>query len=282
MTLYFPDVSSGEAGVSFEGLFVAVVKATEGTGYINPDYVPGLGRARAAGAFPVAYHFLHEGNGAAQAQHAHSVAGRTPLMLDVETTRDSNPTIADAEAFIDAYRELGGICYFLYLPNWYWSGVLHKASLTPMISRGMLLWSSAYGTYSDADTGQGWLPYGGISPTVWQYTDAGTLNGVSPVDWSAFRGHFAGKEDPESVAATLAEFKSLATTGRYPVPLPPDTYPAPAGLTAVGGHTSVRLTWARQRRPRPAGPGRLQDMDLRGHHVRRQRARRELPALRDR
>jgi hypothetical protein len=104
--------------------------------------------------------------------------------------------------------------------------------------------------YSDADAGAGWLPYGGITPTIWQYTDKGTLNGQSPVDWSAFRGHEAGKQDPAAVAATVTEFKALATTGKYPVPVPPSvpvsqyTYAAPRDLKADGGHTSVRLTWS--------------------------------------
>ena len=249
MTLFFPDVSDGQAGVSFDGLHVVTIKATEGISYTNPDYDPALQRARAAGAFPVAYHFLHEGDAAAQAEHAYSVAGKTPLMLDVEVTGDSNPGVADAAAFIDAYRKLEGACHFLYLPEWYWARVLQAASLTPLTDRGMLLWSSNYVTYSDADAGAGWLPYGGVTPAIWQYTDKGTLNGQSPVDWNAFRGHEAGKQDPASVAATVAEFKALATTGQFPVPVtpadpvPPYTYAAPRDLTAVGGHTSVRLTW---------------------------------------
>jgi GH25 family lysozyme M1 (1,4-beta-N-acetylmuramidase) len=85
MTIFYPDVSSFQAGVSFSGAPIAMVKATEGTDYTNPDYGPAKIRAKDAGAFFCAYHFLQEGNGAAQADHAFSVAGSTPLMLDVET-----------------------------------------------------------------------------------------------------------------------------------------------------------------------------------------------------
>jgi len=244
VTLFFPDISDRDAGVSFDGLPVIVIKATEGTNYTNPDYAPALGRARAAGAYPVAYHFLHPGGGAAQAEYTYGVTGKTPLMLDVEATDKGNPTLADATEYIDTYRRLGGICFFVYLPNWYWTEVLLSASLTPMTTREMMLWSSAYdGTYSDADTAQGWLPYGGIVPTIWQYTDTGTLHGQSPIDWNAFRGHFAGKQDPVSIAAALGEFTSLATTGKYPVVVPPYVYGPPTELKAAGGRASARLTW---------------------------------------
>jgi hypothetical protein len=38
MTIFYPDVSSYQAGISFAGCVIVMVKATEGTGYTNPDY----------------------------------------------------------------------------------------------------------------------------------------------------------------------------------------------------------------------------------------------------
>lgn len=198
MTIYFPDVSSFQAGASFAGLLAAIVKATEGTDYTNPDFENARTRAAEANAFLVAYHFLHQGNAAAQAAHAHSVAGGIPLMLDVESTTGSNPTVTDVVDFVNAYRALGGIVWLVYLPNWYWSSVLGKPSLAPLASLGLLLWSSDYVSYSDK--GAGWNGYGGMSPAVWQYTSGGTLNGVTGVDWNAYKG-------------TAAQFASQATTG---------------------------------------------------------------------
>ena len=205
MTIFYPDVSSYQTGISFAGCVIAMVKATEGTGYTNPDYADAKVRAANAGAYFCAYHFLRAGNGAGQASYAHSIVGSDiPLMIDFEPEYNSNGTIAsapqvsDAVAFINQYRALGGRTYLLYLPHWYWEGDLGQASLASVIDLDMLLVSSDYTTYSN--TGPGWASYGGMAPTVWQYTSSATLNGVTNVDMNAYKG-------------TLAEFQAQVTTG---------------------------------------------------------------------
>ena len=141
MTIFYPDVASFQAGVSFSGAPIAMVKATEGTDYTNPDYGPAKIRAKQAGAFFCAYHFLRAGNGAAQANHAFSVVGSTPLMLDMETETlngvTSKPSVTDAAAFVSQYRALGGVINLLYLPRWYWAS-LGSPSLAPLIGLGLL------------------------------------------------------------------------------------------------------------------------------------------------
>jgi len=205
MTIFYPDVSSYQTGISFAGCVIAMVKATEGTGYINPDYADAKVRAANAGAYFCAYHFLRAGNGAGQASYAHSIVGSDiPLMIDFEPeynsdgTISSAPQVSDAVDFINEYRALGGKTYLLYLPHWYWEGNLGQASLASVIALRMLLVASDYTTYSD--TGPGWAPYGGMTPTVWQYTSSATLNGVTNVDMNAYQG-------------TLADFQAQVTTG---------------------------------------------------------------------
>jgi peptidoglycan hydrolase-like protein with peptidoglycan-binding domain len=222
MTIFYPDVADYQAGISFNGCVIAMVKATEGTGYTNPDYAPAKVRAAKAGAYFCAYHFLHAGNGAGQATYAYGVVGAgVPLMIDFEPTYNSDgtlasaPQVSDAVAFINQYRALGGTVYLLYLPHWYWQGNLAQASLTSLIDLGMLAVSSDYTTYSD--TGPGWAPYGGMTPVVWQYTSSATLNGVSNVDMNAYQN-------------SLADFQAQATTGAMADPDPTlvegDTGPA--------------------------------------------------------
>jgi len=213
MTIFYPDVSSYQAGISFAGCIIAVAKATEGTGYTNPDYASAKVRAADAGAYFCAYHFLRAGNGAAQASYAHGVVGSdVPLMIDCEAEYNANGTLASAPQvsdivdFVNQYRALGGKTYLLYLPHWYWQGDMGQASLAPVINLGMLLVSSDYTAYSD--TGPGWAPYGGMTPIIWQYTSGATLNGVSNVDMNAYKG-------------TVADFQAQATTG--------------AGATGTGG-----------------------------------------------
>jgi peptidoglycan hydrolase-like protein with peptidoglycan-binding domain len=198
MTIYYPDVSSAQAGISFAGCAIVMVKATENTDYTNPDYAPAKVRAASAGAYFCAYHFMHNGNGAGQASYAHSVVGSdVPLMIDVEPTYNADGTIAtdpqisDAVDFVNQYRALGGIVYLLYLPHWYWEDNLGQASLAPLNDLGMLLVSSDYTSYSD--TGPGWDPYGGMTPLIWQYTSSATLNGRT-VDMNAYQGSEADFE----------------------------------------------------------------------------------------
>jgi GH25 family lysozyme M1 (1,4-beta-N-acetylmuramidase) len=205
MTIFYPDVSDYQAGISFACCAIAMVKATENDNYTNPDYAPAKVRAADGGAYFCAYHFLHQGNGAGQASYAHGVVGSdVPLMIDVEPvynfdgTIASAPQISDAVDFVNQYRSLGGKVYLLYLPHWYWAGNLGQASLAPLIDLGMLLVSSDYTTYSD--NGPGWAPYGGMTPIIWQYTSTATLNGVSPVDFNAYKN-------------TLPDFQAQATTG---------------------------------------------------------------------
>jgi hypothetical protein len=219
-TLHFPDISSHQAGISLKGAPAVIVKATQGTAYTNPDYVPAKGRAAAAGAYQMAYHFLEHGNGAAQAAHCHAVAGSVPLMLDWEEDGASRPNVPDAVAFIDHYRQLGGTCHLLYLPEWYWMQ-LGRPSLQPLIDRGMLAVSSHYTTYSD--TGPGWAAYGGLTPVIWQYTDSAAFNGDS-VDFNAYRG-------------PLAELKALAETGKKTTIPPPSGPKWPVGVTLRQGNT---------------------------------------------
>jgi hypothetical protein len=85
--LYYPDVSSWQTGVSLAGWGAVMAKATEGTSYRNPAYAGQRAEAARRGARFGAYHFLHAGNGAAQADWCHSVTGSgVPLMIDFEPT----------------------------------------------------------------------------------------------------------------------------------------------------------------------------------------------------
>ena len=187
MTIFFPDIYSGQAGMPFKGTQIAMVKATQGTNYKNPDYANAKARAASAGAFFCAYHWLMQGNGSAQADYAFSVVGAsTPLMLDWEFVAGSNPGVADAQAFINRYRALGGIVVLIYLPKWYWQGNIGAPSLKWFADAGCFLVASDYTSYSD--TGPGWAGYGGMAVQVWQYTSSASFNGYSPVDFNAYKG----------------------------------------------------------------------------------------------
>lgn len=194
MTIWYPDVSNHEGAMPLQAGTVAVcAKASEGTGYTDPFYGHYRSEAQRVGAVFFAYHFLHAGSGAAQAEHCFAVTGPgVNVMIDHEPTNGSNPTVQDAVDFAVRYRQLGGLCSVDYLPHWYWSnpvgspsGGMGSPSLAPLAAAGLSLISSSYTTYSD--TGPGWAGYGGLSPVIWQYTNALPYSGQS-VDFNAFRG----------------------------------------------------------------------------------------------
>lgn len=234
MTLLFPDVSQFQGGISLQGAAAACARASEGDWLTDPTFAAHRAQAAMLGIPFHAYHFMEDKpTPEAQAKHCFGIAGKTPMMVDLEPipappsagpeagghtagsawkwldalghTADlraaafiSKPTIAQALAFVDAYRKLGGVCHLLYHPHWYWQ-VLGSPSLKPFADRDMALVSSQYvTTYSN--TGPGWDSYGGMDPQVWQFTDHRVLNGV-PCDYNSFKG-------------TPAELHSLAATGR--------------------------------------------------------------------
>lgn len=85
--VYYPDGASFQSGISLKGWLAFMAKATEGTSYRNPAYTAMQREAAARGARFGAYHFLHGGNAAAQADHCWAVVGRgVPLMVDHEPT----------------------------------------------------------------------------------------------------------------------------------------------------------------------------------------------------
>jgi GH25 family lysozyme M1 (1,4-beta-N-acetylmuramidase) len=57
MTVQYPDISSYQTGISLVGAVAACCKATEGTGYSNPDFGPAKQRASAVGCYFFGYHF---------------------------------------------------------------------------------------------------------------------------------------------------------------------------------------------------------------------------------
>ena len=187
VTIFFPDISSYQTGFQLNGIPAIMVKATEGTGYVSPDYRRVVRDAQARGLLQMAYHFLHRGNAVGQADFAFSViGGDTPTMVDVETAGDgSAPTLGDVLTFVDRFRAHGGTVHLVYLPRWYWSDFLGGPGLGVLPARGLRVVSSSYTTYHDF--GPGWQPYGGVAPDIWQFSETTQLNGFT-VDMNAFRG----------------------------------------------------------------------------------------------
>lgn len=195
MTIKGPDLSNYQGGLKIpSGTPFVFGKATEGTSLTDASYRDFKSQAAAIGALFAAYHFLHAGNGAAQAQHAFDVIGPgVPTMIDFEPIKNSSgayvskPTIADAVAFRDAFRKLGGLVRLNYFPHWYWQE-LGSPSLSALSDLALV--NSAYPSSGYSDSSTNWNAYGGQSPALWQFTDSQSFGGKL-VDFNAFRGSVA-------------------------------------------------------------------------------------------
>lgn len=186
MTTFVLDVSSYQEGLVLQpGTAAVIVKATQGTYYRDRCYADFKTQAARVGAAMSAYHFLTDEDPAAQAEECIAMVGKgIPTMVDVEPTGNSRPTVWHCSEFANKYRELGGLPWGSYFPEWYWQEV--GGDLSALRAMGLVLISSLYdGAYSDS--GPGWDPYGGGYPVLWQYTNKQAYGGQL-VDFNAFRG----------------------------------------------------------------------------------------------
>jgi Glycosyl hydrolases family 25/Putative peptidoglycan binding domain len=196
MTVFIADIASYQQGLVPAALVPSCaaleIKVTEGSSYVDPDYAAWLPAAKAAGLLVIAYHYLDTSPAAAQAAwlKSHIVDTTLPIMLDVE-----NGTLANALDVSDAMTALGLRPKLFYFAHSYWQTQGEPDLAAPLGSRGLSLINASYPSNASGspvalypgDSGSGWDPYGGVTPALWQYTDAGDEDGQH-VDVNAYRG----------------------------------------------------------------------------------------------
>jgi hypothetical protein len=186
VTIFFPDLSHYKVP-SLTGAVALITKATQGTSFVDLAYAGFQQQASKLGIPFAGYHWIDTSDLGAQAANAYRVMGNTPCMWDAEAAGATVPRIVD---LTKRYRALGGNPRLVYLPHWWWQDHLGSPSLQPLADLGLALVSSAYPAAGYTETGIGWNGYGGMSPAIWQYTDAQLFNGVR-VDFNAFKGTVA-------------------------------------------------------------------------------------------
>ncbi|NUR01380.1 MAG: glycoside hydrolase family 25 protein [Streptomyces sp.] len=135
------DVSAYQTSTpNLSGKDFVVIKATEGTGYVNPKLAAQTTAGRKAGVVVGFYHFARPGNVQAQAdyfvKHANPAAGDF-LAIDWE---DSGVSCTEKDALIKAVKKLRpGLKVVLYCNTYFW---LHRDT-TSYVGDG--LWIADYG-----------------------------------------------------------------------------------------------------------------------------------------
>ena len=177
------DIASYQKGIDLSKVpcdFV-IIKATQGTSYVNPDFSRAFRQAQGQGKCIGVYHYASKGGAKAEAQHfvdtAKEAIGKAIFVLDWEQGGNANfKTPSYAKVFLETVRAKVGYTPMIYMSksvcrDYDWSAVAYNYPL----------WVAQYA--STATTGyktNPWTDKNGYgawkSPTIFQYTANGSLS----------------------------------------------------------------------------------------------------------
>jgi lysozyme len=184
------DLSHWQAPVDFAlakavGIAGVILKATQGSGWVDTTFVGRHGAAMAAGLLVGAYHFADATDPTAQAAHFLSMAADVPLLaLDIEPNgMGDTVSIMQAAELAARIAMATGRAPLAYMPRYGPSG--NGAGLPNSVLANCDLWLPEYGT--NPITPPGW-----DAPMLWQYTQSGRVAGVGS---ACDRSRFAGTPD---------------------------------------------------------------------------------------
>ena len=227
----FIDIASWQAGIDLTALFAqnpldgVVIKATQGTGYVNPEYAAWVQWLTDNKKLFGVYHYLDTADPEKQAQHFYSAVksciGKCVPCADYEAEALSKGT-AFLKKFLDKFRELSGVRCMIYCSL----SVVQEQNFTALTDYP--LWIAQY---ADMATVNGFVenPWqrGSVSPfsKYWmqQYTSCGRLNGWggnldfdkfcgTAQDWTALCGKAATTAPDTPKPTPSASFKKADPT----------------------------------------------------------------------
>jgi lysozyme len=187
------DVSDHQGTVDWNavqqaGKVFVFIKATDGITWTDPDFAANWSGAEAAGLLRGAYHFYEtDDDPTAQAQNflnaVQLAPGDLPPVVDIErfdTGGTASQTVKDLQTWLDVVEQATGRTPIIYTSHGFWNSLGTSAfGLYP-------LWIAEYGVQSPT------LPAGWASWTFWQFSESGTVAGISgSVDLNVFNGSLA-------------------------------------------------------------------------------------------
>jgi GH25 family lysozyme M1 (1,4-beta-N-acetylmuramidase) len=199
-TLEGIDVSHWQGTISWTkvaaaGKKFAIIKATESTDYVDPQYATNHANAKAAGLWTGAYHFARPStttnDAVLEADHFAAVmklgAGDLIPALDLEDS--GGMSVAGLQSWVTKF--LGevtakvGVKPMIYTSPSFWKN--HMGDSRTLADAGYkTLWIAHWGVSSPTVPASNW---GGHGWTFWQYTSDGTVPGITGrVDLDRFNG----------------------------------------------------------------------------------------------
>jgi lysozyme len=176
----WPAVSSMEVlGIKLGFCFI---KATRGTGHVDPQFSRNWKKSKQAGMVRGAYHFFTPTqSGVEQARHflrtVQFAPGDLPPVLDLEETGGVSPARLRKEAllWLTTVERATGIRPILYTNVGFYQRYLGSSF------DQYALWVAHYYQLRQPSISRGW--------TFWQHSDVGRVNGIEgPVDFNVFNG----------------------------------------------------------------------------------------------
>lgn len=181
------DVSGWQKGINLKEVpadFV-IVKATQGTTYVNPDCDRAYQQAKKAGKLLGVYHYFSGGDPVAEAEffvkNVKGYIGEAILVLDWEGEQNAkfSQGPAVAKPFLDKVKELTGVRPLIYM-----SKSVCRAHDWSAVASEYALWVAQY---ADNNTtgyqSNPWTDSAGYgawkSPAIFQYSSHGRLSGYS-------------------------------------------------------------------------------------------------------
>lgn len=240
------DISRWQAGIDLAAVpceFV-VIKATEGTTYVNPYCDQHFSQAAGLGKKLGVYHFAGGGNAAAEAEYfvnnIRGYIGRAMLVLDFEIQNMENGA-AWSKQWLDRVFELTKVKPVIYMSNY----MANHLDWSSAAKAGYPLWNAYYYAYG---TPMGYNPNAPLpeglgawgKALLYQYTSEGRLAGYNgyldldvfygnPDDWDRYV-RVKGTDDPAP--------QPNPTPQPGPAPQPTITYRIQPGDTL--GHIAAR------------------------------------------
>ncbi len=210
----------------------AIVKATEGTSYVNPyfagPYSNDYADAAAAGLVHGSYHFARPGlpvgvtaraqaNFFAQTIGPVNVAGTLPPALDLEVTGGLNPgqLVTWAQDFLLEMRTLTGRTPMLYTYPSFWTNDINDPSALARYP----MWMAEYGVRK------------GPVSDLWQYTSSARIKGI------------VGRVDESRFVGTSGLPWATLSNGTVATPWVASAPAAPLSVRTVVNGTSVTVAW---------------------------------------
>ena len=218
MTLNGIDISSYQSGIDLTVVpcdFV-IIKATQGTGYVNPDCDRAYQQAKRAGKLRGTYHYVGGGNAVAEADYyANNIKGYLKdglLAIDWEAEQNSAwGNEAYLEQLVRRVIERTGVKPLIYSMA---SRYAQVAAVAKKLDCG--LWIAEYADMNP--TGYQAHPWreGAYACAIRQYTSTGRLNG------------WGGDLDLNIAYMTRDQWAKYVNPGGKPAAAPAPSKPAPA------------------------------------------------------